>query len=132
MGTFRVGIKIEIKVGIENYPICTHMVNFINLFHYTKPDLQKHMLSHIWYMALTFRQVNCPLLETGNWPWPLDIQIWKFKGVCHTQIISNCTDSLQTHGNVMEISINPYCSRRWQGNTIPIFWSTFLGPNVIK
>ena len=35
MRTFRVRIKVEIKVRIKNYPICTHTVN---LFHYI-PDL---------------------------------------------------------------------------------------------
>ena len=65
----------------------------------TKLDLQKHMLSDIWSMTLTFRQVNCPLPETAHWLWPSDIHIWKFKGVCQAQIISNCTDSVQTHGN---------------------------------
>ena len=46
-------------------------------------------------------------------------------GGCLAQIVSNCTDSLQTHGNVMENSITPYCGTEWQGNTIPMFWNTF-------
>ena len=65
----------------------------------TNLDLQKHMLFHICNMALTFRQVNCPLLETADWPWPSNIHMWKFKGVCHAQIISNNTNSLHNHGN---------------------------------
>ena len=33
--------------------------------------------------------------------------------------------SLQTSGDIMEISITPYCGTMWQGNTAPMFWSTF-------
>ena len=36
-----------------------------------------------------------------------------------TQIVS------KPHGNVMENSITPYCGTMWQGNTIPMCWSTF-------
>ena len=38
-------------------------------------------------------------LESADQPWSSGVQIWKFKGVCHAQIISNCTYSFQTHGN---------------------------------
>ena len=32
----------------------------------TNLDLQKHMLSHIWYMALIFRQVNQFALDLSS------------------------------------------------------------------
>ena len=47
-------------------------------------------------------------------------------GVCHAQILSNYPDSLQTYGNDMENSITPYCGTMWQGNTIPMFWTTII------
>ena len=46
-------------------------------------------------------QLLCPspLLESVVQPWPSDVQIWKFKGVCPAHIFSKSTNSLQNHGN---------------------------------
>ena len=35
----------------------------------TNLDLQKHMAFHIWYMALTFRHVNCPAISPLQDSW---------------------------------------------------------------
>ena len=60
--------------------------------------------------TLTFKGTCFPIFGIWPWssdklialsvrqqtkPWPLAIQIWKFNGVCHAQIISNYPDSLQ-------------------------------------
>ena len=76
------------------------------------------------------RQVNCPLCKTADWPLPLDIQIWKFKGVCLAQIISNFPDSLQTHGNVMEKFHNPLLQYKVAGEYYSHVLEYFSGPNM--
>ena len=91
----------------------------------TNLGLPKHMLSHIWNMALTFRQVNCPLLETADWSWPSDIHVWKFKGVCHTQIISNSTNSLQDHGKVWKFASALTAVAGGMGILLPCFGLLF-------
>ena len=66
----------------------------------TNLDLQKHMVFHIWYIALTFSQVNYPAIAFTS-SQLINLQVSKygsFRGVSST-IISHCTDSLQTHGN---------------------------------
>ena len=53
--------------------------------HMTNLDLQKHMVFHIWHMALTFRQVNYPAIAfTSSQLISLDPQVSKygsFRGV---------------------------------------------------
>ena len=89
---------------------------------------QKHMSYHIRYMALTFRQVNCPAISQLQDSWSaltFRCQNMEVLGVCPAQIFSNHPKSLQTSGDVMKNSITPFHSTMWQGNTAPMFWSTF-------
>ena len=65
-------------------------------------DLQISILFHIWYMALTFRQVNCSALALSlSQLFSLDLQMSKyrqFNRVCPAHIFSKSTNSLQNHG----------------------------------
>ena len=90
-------------------------------------DPQKHMAFHIRYMALTFRQVNCPAISPLWDSWSaltLRCPNMEVLGGCPAQIFSNFPKSLQTLGDIMENSITPYCSTMWQATTAPMFWST--------
>ena len=55
----------------------------------------------VYGLDLQMSQLPChsPHLKSADYPGPSGVQICKFKGVCHAQIISNYVDSLQTHGN---------------------------------
>ena len=93
-----------------------------------QPWPSKSTSFHIRYMALTFRQVNCPAISPlwGSWSsLTLRCPNMEVLGMCPAQIFSNYPNSPQTSGDIMEISITPYCGTMWQGNTAPMFWSTF-------
>ena len=46
-------------------------------------------------------------------------------GVCHTHIPSKHRNLVSKPGNHMEFSNHTNSKRGWQGNTIPMAWSTF-------
>ena len=92
-------------------------------------DPQKHMDFHTRYMALTFRQVNCPAISfTSSQLINLDPQMSKyesFRGCVHAQIISNYTDSLQTHGNSWKLPSTLTVVEGGRGILFPCFGVLF-------
>ena len=61
-----------------------------------------HFIPYMIYgLDLQTSQLLCssPFLKSAVQPWPSDVQIWKFKGVCPAHIFSKSTNSLQNHEN---------------------------------
>ena len=94
----------------------------------TKLDLQKDMAFHIWYVALTFRQVNCPAISQPWDSWAaLTLRCPNMEvlgGVSSTNILQppKKSPNLWRHHGKFH---NPLPWYNVAGDTVPVCWSTF-------